>query len=719
MQNLEMFTEQLITNPELYDTYDTFYIRMRNADPKTKKTYNKIKNALMSYCFRFDRSVFVQATLCPHEEVFAIGDVVAKLTMVGAQLRIHLKMDPSKQSTREAMFKVSDEQMIVYKLEKSNAVEQAVKAVRKLMASNNYIASLDAEHEDYASFYTQNVAEIADVVEESQQEYNRNVAPQAAELAPTADYGDFYDDENGSRSVDAQFIEVPSAMPTEDELRRAERERKERRKNAKKVYIWDELADYGYDFIWLKYLEFYLVTILVGVGLGIAYQLKWFWMLVLIVGFMLMMPSIIKSYYRNKYEEKRYDDVTTYIEQMLYSFRKNSKIIASLRDALAVFPTGKMHDTIAAALHAAQAAPAGTNIYEEAFRVVEQEYPCRRVRSLHRYMMKVEGVGGNHDAGIDALLKDRRLWVERIDGFKKEAATVLTDIYISIGFSVGLSCLVVRMMSTPLVDIPSNLFYQISSVVFLLCCALTILLATKGTILSLNDGEDEENSRRIIVKMNWIRNYDAHKELMKSLKMAAIFVVFLIVGFIIKNIAVIVCAAVALCYAIFLKRFMDKRSAVKSVCRAIEKVYPDWLLELALLLQIDNLHVAIDKTLDAAPLILRGDLTKLNEEIIRNPNSIQPFANFFDFLPLPQVQSSMKLLYSIAEFEQKKSDTQLMELVERNSLLMDKAEKYRNDDRLSTTFVVKFIPMGISSVKLMSDLVVLLVSYMGILTTAM
>lgn len=719
MQNLEMFVEQLKASPELYDTYNTFYIRMRNADSKTKKVYNKIKNALMGYSFRFDRTVFVQATLCPQEEIFSAGEVVAKLTMAGSQLRIHLKMDPTKQSTREAMFRVSDEQMIVYKLEKSNSVEQAIKAIRKLMASNNYISSLGVTEEDYASFYMQNIDEISEVVEESQREYDRNVVPTIKESTPEPEYGDFYDDENASRSVDAQFIEMPSVMPTEEELRQADRERKERKKRSKRANIWDELADYGYDFIWLKYVEFYLATILIGVGLGLAYQLKWFWMLALIAGFLLMMPSIIKSYYRNKYEEKRYDDVTTYIEQMLYSFRKNSKIIASLRDALAVFPTGRMHDTIAAALYAAQSAPAGTNIYAEAFRVVETEYPCRRIRSLHRYMMKVEGVGGDHDAGIDALLKDRRLWVERIDGFKKEAATVLTDIYISIGFSVVLSCLVVRMMSTPLVDIPSNLFYQISSVAFLLCCAFTIQLATKGTILSLDDGEDEESSRRILKKMNWIRNYDAHKELVKALKMSAIFFVFLIVGFFIKNLAVIIFSAVAMCYAIFLKRFMDKRSAIKSVCRAIEKVYPDWLLELALLLQIDNLHVAIDKTLDAAPLILRGDLTKLNEEIIRNPNSIQPFANFFDFLPLPQVQSSMKLLYSIAEFEQKKSDTQLMELVERNSLLMDKAEKYRNDDRLSTTFIVKFIPMGISSVKLMSDLVVLLVSYMGILTTAM
>ena len=233
---------------------------------------------------------------------------------------------------------------------------------------------------------------------------------------------------------------------------------------------------------------------------------------------------------------KNYELVTTYIEQMLYSFRKNSKILASLRDALTVFPEHtKMHDTILNAIRYSQNAEADGNLYERAFRIIEDEYPCRRIRSLHRYMIKVEHVGGEHSMGVDALLKDRRLWVERMDDFKKDAAAVLLDIYISIGFSVGLACIIVRLMETPLVHIPSSLVYQISTVVFLLICALTVCLAVKQTVLPLEDGETEENSKRIINKINWIRTYNTKEEYKKTFVLAAIFAIFILVGLLFKN----------------------------------------------------------------------------------------------------------------------------------------------------------------------------------------
>lgn len=733
MQNFETFTKELIGKTELYDNYNTFYIRMKNADYKTKETYNRIKNALASYRSRVNKDESVVSELGPRSESFSIGDtLIARFVISGGQLHIHLSVDPETQSTREAMYKVMDGQMIAYKLEKANSVEQVIKTIPKMMSTFNFVSLVDYKEEDYASFFNKPISEIEPTVSASQKEYDEKVAAskesgdtsyEDGTEAEDADYGDAYDNENGAvtRKLKHDFLAAPTGTPSDDELLQVINKKKRKPvERIKKIKVWKELADYGYEFVWLRYVEFYLAAIIVAVGLGLAYQLKPLWMIILAVAFSLMMPQIVAAYYKNKYEEKRYDDVTTYIEQMLYSFRKNSKIIVSLRDALSVFPVGgHMYDTIMAALHSTQTSTSGSTIYSDALGVIEKEYPCRRIRSLHRYMIKVEGVGGDHDSGIEALLKDRRLWIERLDAFKQECKTVLTDIYISIGFSIALACMVVRMMATDLVDIPSNLFYQISSVVFLVVCGLTIMFAMKNTTLDLEDEEDEASSKRTIDKINWLRNYDSRKELKKSVRMSVIFVLFLAVGIFLKNVPIIIFALVALCYSVLLKRFMDKNAATKSACRAIEKAYPDWLLELALLLQIDNLHVAIEKTIDDAPLIIRGDLVKLDEEIIKDPTSLTPFVEFFDFLPLTQIHSSMKLLYSISEFGQAKGSVQLMELVERNSALMDKAEKYRNDDRLSSTFILKFIPMGISAIKLLCDLAVLLISYLSIITTAM
>ena len=729
MQDFKSFVKTLIDNPELYDNYKTFYISMRNADTKTKAIYDEIKNSIMSYVAKENRDKGVEAELNPQNETFIARDSFAKFVLFGGQLYIHLRVDPRLQSTREAMYKVLNNDTIVYKLGKDNVTKQVLSIIPKIMASEGFVSVRDYNKEEYSSFFSREIddAEVTESIVSSQQDFEEREsrklneeefpvdASETIENTKTDDvddYGDYYNPVIQKRNL---HIEIPSGTPSKEEIDKAKAT--ESANKRKKPKLFRELARYGYEFIWFKIVAFYVVTILAAIGLAIAFRLKIFWTIVLGIGFLLMMPMVVKAYFRKKYEEKRYIEVTTYIEQMLYSFRKNSKILASLRDALVVFPTtSKMYDTILKAIHYAQTASEDGNIYERAFRIIEDEYPCRRIQSLHRYMIKVEHVGGEHSMGVDALLRDRRLWVERIDGFKKDAAAVLTDIYISIGFSIGLACLIVRIMETPMVDIPSNFFYQISTVIFLLICALTVCLSVKKTVLMLNDKESVENSQKIINKINWIRTYNGKEEFKKSLILAGIFAIFLLVGLLMKNMLLIILGAIFIFYALCLKVPMQRNSAIKSISRTIEKVYPDWLLELALLLQIDNLHVAIEKTLDSAPLILKGDLIKLDNDIVTNPTGIEPFSSFFDFLPIPHVHSSMLLLYSISEFGQEKGNAQLMELIERNSSMMDKAEKYRNDDRLSATFILKFIPMGISAMKLMCDLAIMLISYMSILT---
>lgn len=702
MQNFDIFTKAVTAAPELYNSENTFYIQMKNANNQTRAAYNKIKNALMSYVSKMDQDICVTASLQEKEESFSNGDLLAKFLIVNGQLRLHLKADPNKHGIDDQMFRVAGNQMIVYSLQDEQSVGFAFTAIQKVMSETEFVSASGSQQEDYASYYDKTIPEIHDVVQEAQRRYEANAeARRKEEEQASASYFD------------------NSMLPSKEEIKQAEKERKERKRQAKRIKIWDELAECGYNFVWLRYVEFYAVAIFAAIGLGVLYQLKLPWMIALAIGFCLLMPGVIKAFYRNKYEEKRYDDVTTYIEQMLYSFRKNSKITVSLQDTLSVFPEGKMHDTIAEAIEYTRNSTSGGNLYREALKVIEKVYPCRRVRSLHRYMIKVEGVGGDHDAGVEALLKDRRLWVERVESFKKESKTVLMDVYIALGFSIGLAALIVRLMATPMVDVPSNLFYQVTSFAFLFICGWTIRAVTKATIFTLEDEEDEANSKRLVQKLNWIRNYDPQVEFKKVMKLSCVFVAFFAVGFFMGSALVMGIAIAAICYALFVKRYLDKRSAIKSICRAVEKAYPDWLLELALLLQIDNLHVSIQKTLDSAPLILRKDLAKLADDIIKDPASIDPYVKFLNFLPLNQVHSSMKLLYSISEFGQHKGSVQLMELVERNSILMDKAEKYRNDDRLAKTFIIKFIPMGISSMKLMCDLVVMLVSYMSILTNAM
>ena len=67
-----------------------------------------------------------------------------------------------------------------------------------------------------------------------------------------------------------------------------------------------------------------------------------------------------------------------------------------------------------------------------------------------------------------------------------------------------------------------------------------------------------------------------------------------------QNIAVLVAGIVVVLF--FLNQHkVGHNLAKKKVAREIEKQFPNWLMEVALLLQTDNVQMAIRKSMDSAP----------------------------------------------------------------------------------------------------------------------
>ncbi len=106
-------------------------------------------------------------------------------------------------------------------------------------------------------------------------------------------------------------------------------------------------------------------TILAG-AVGFGYQLDIAYIAVVMVVAFFLIQSGIYHFCLNHFENKKLEDVASYIEQMLYSFRRNAKILASLQDTICIFEDGMMKDTLQEAIdHIITASTVG-NIYEEA-----------------------------------------------------------------------------------------------------------------------------------------------------------------------------------------------------------------------------------------------------------------------------------------------------------------------------------------------------------------
>ena len=467
-----------------------------------------------------------------------------------------------------------------------------------------------------------------------------------------------------------------------------------------------------------RYTQIMIIAVVLSFAISYLYMLSIPFAILIALAMFFFTRTALVEFCRNKYESKKIEDVASYIEQMLYSFRRNSKILASLQDTITIFGEGEMRDTIQSAIdHIIQSYSAG-NIYEEALEIIQKKYDCRRIRSLHRFLTKVEGVGGDHEIGVQALINDRRMWLERFDDYKKERSSILKEIIISCLFS-SIICAVTMRMLPSYVGAMQHIATRIGSTLYIIINMFTVSSTFKKTVFYLNDMYTKDEQMALLTKFRWFRTWDKKTEQKKGLRPAIILVALGALAIFLGFWWMFPITLLLGLFIYFVQPIMRHNSARKSITREIEMAFPDWLMEISLLLQTENLHVALEKTVDNAPMMLKDDLTKLGNDIASYPTEVFPYIDFLHDIDVPNIHSSMKLLYSIATFGSEEEEKQISELIERNASLMNKAEQLKNSGRLARVYIFKFIPMGASALKLIMDMGVFLVMFITQSLTAL
>lgn len=103
-----------------------------------------------------------------------------------------------------------------------------------------------------------------------------------------------------------------------------------------------EVHRYGYNFEWKTYLlTIFFVFLLIG-AVGMFFKLELVYIVAVGTVALSMLPVLIIDMYRRMYEQKRFADVTDYMEQILFSFRKERKILSALRECEQALPDGQM-----------------------------------------------------------------------------------------------------------------------------------------------------------------------------------------------------------------------------------------------------------------------------------------------------------------------------------------------------------------------------------------
>ena len=147
--------------------------------------------------------------------------------------------------------------------------------------------------------------------------------------------------------------------------------------------------------------------------------------------------------------------------------------------------------------------------------------------------------------------------------------------------------------------------------------------------------------------------------------------------------------------------------------RYVKQEFPYWLMIVTLYLQTESGYQALKKSIVQTDGIFRREIKILTEKIYDSPRDLQPYLEFFGKLELPEIQTGMKILYSVSTNGYEDSRRQLDFLVAQNNRLMDRSEVFIQNNKMAGMGLLKQLPMVLSSVKLLLDLIHLLTMTMG------
>lgn len=426
------------------------------------------------------------------------------------------------------------------------------------------------------------------------------------------------------------------------------------------------------DYTVSKLIVNYAIVFTVIVLIGLLYSLQLPYVLILCLVYFIFGPSLIYFHYRKKYEHKKFTTCVRYIEQMIFSFTRNSKLLNALEETK-ILMSGKIEEAVDYAISKIRYGKSNQDLYKDALSEVEEMFPCARVKNLHELLIDVERVGGKHNASLDIMLEDVREWDVRTNQFQKEQSVKGMSIIVSILMSLGVCFFMTNILPEDMGgDISGFGLYQIVTTLSLIVMFFVYRFSARKLTSS------------------WVSDDLGADE-----------------------------ASIASDYETVRKYAEDPKGKIKPILAmtriqtAMEKAFPRWVMRFALLATSRPIPVALTESSEKAPVVMKGELEKLTVNLEEDPYSIQPYVEFFKDFDLPQVRSMMMMVYSLGSSDSNDIDKHILSIVKRNHLLQATAEKIEYDEKMALFTLYSTVPMLLACVIMLIDVGMLLLNMMN------
>ncbi len=475
------------------------------------------------------------------------------------------------------------------------------------------------------------------------------------------------------------------------------------------------IETYGYTYRIQNTILVYLIVTVCSIAGGVVFKLDLPKIGIVAICGMALMPRVIINSYKNMYEQKRFSDVNLYMEQVLYSFKKTPKVITALQDAEKIISKDSpMRKILQEAVRYIMYEYSEENSLDSALQLIEQKYQCQRIKDVHALMLKTEKIGGDYESSIKILLSSRAIWETETCKFQKECKNRQKMVNIAL-LLVCAVCLFTPVMITkfaPMVDIMTSKVYKIGTVIMILVSMRTYIKADGMAAVNWLRNESSLTNEEQAALYRKVKNYDFAKEKRKSLCYGGVSFCFGAFCLVLKwNYLAAACMLIG--FFMLNQHNIGYKLAKKRCGEEITKAFPQWLMEISLLLQIsDNVNAAIAKSASEAPGILTESLKEMQEQIMDAPESNEPYMNFMKEFGIMEIQSAMGMLYSISSGRGGNAGMQIDEILSKNAALLSQSENTANQNRLAALYWQFLFPSLIGGGKLLVDMTLVTIAFM-------
>ena len=237
----------------------------------------------------------------------------------------------------------------------------------------------------------------------------------------------------------------------------------------------------------------YLVVLSALYALHLLLKLHWITTVVIGSFLMLRISGHRKWCGKKNAYERKFEEVSEYLDMLLYAFVKEEKVERALVNVDAAMVDGPMRGVLQKAIDHMHMTFDETDVMRDSLHMIEQEYTCSRIKNVHDFIVHVEIYGGAIEKPVELLLADKKRWEQRIRESMKERRKMFVDIVMSIAASL-LICGMILYLPVMEIDISKNLISQVLTVIVVILDDLIFTRAQK--YLAINwlavDGQTDE-----------------------------------------------------------------------------------------------------------------------------------------------------------------------------------------------------------------------------------